>query len=122
MKKKISHIQSPRCELIQLELPLEPPKLQTTPTLQTSTQSNNTGRKETQIVKMFADDRLDMTFFRFCVFLEIFASKLITANNETPFKNDEEVKDYAYDYATKILRANLKNTPKRTNKEDGNKT
>lgn len=105
-------LQPPRCELLQLELPLEPLNNESLPpsklplcdyTNQTSTAKRNAD------CRLYADDRLNVTFWHFSILLQRFACRLLEHHKETPFANDDQIQEFAASYAAEILRLNIRN-------------
>lgn len=128
MKKRKSQnvtYQPPRCELLQLELPLEPLNNESLPPSKLPLCNDNTNQtstaKRNADCKLYADDRLNVTFWHFSILLQRFACRLLDKIKETPFANDNEIQDFAADYAVKILKLNIDNKPK-GRITDGNKT
>lgn len=95
------------CELVQLELPLEPPKTQDSPTLQTSTSPKQDTEKATQTAP-FATDRIGMTAFSFYTYTGLFAEKVIEAYKNGELPTSEAVHDFGIEHARSIFNWNYK--------------
>ena len=102
----------PRCELLQLELPLEPLNNENLPPSKLPRCNDNANQtntaKRNADCNLYADDRLNVTFWHFSILLQRFACRLLDRNKETPFANDDEIQDFAADYAVSILKLNIK--------------
>ena len=108
MKKKKAVTPPPVCELVQLELPLEPQNDESQPPSKLPQHPQQARLAETQAATIYADDRVGMTAFSFMHYTALFAVKLVEAYNAGRLPDEDAIRDFGLEYAQGVFKWNYK--------------